>query len=137
MYRHRVLWNIIVMFFLIFFQSFCLLNPLLVGALEFIFKRCVTVIHICDPNTLINLAKFFAQLLSSDVISWKIFSAVRLTEIERTYCGRIYLKEIFNELMSLMGHDSLKKRILDPWVFNLFLRKYLSSIYSLKIKFIF
>jgi len=61
-----------------------------------------------------SLAKFFAQLLSLDIISWKIFSAVRLTEIEKTYCGRVFLKVMFEELILLMGYDDLKRRILDP-----------------------
>ncbi|XP_022168911.1 pre-mRNA-splicing factor CWC22 homolog [Myzus persicae] len=95
-------------------QSFCQINPSIVDSIELIFKRCTPVIHLGNPNKLQNLAKFFAQLLCSDSISWKVFSAVYLTEYEVTYSGRAYLKALFNELISLMGRDDLKKRILDP-----------------------
>lgn len=100
--------------YIIYFQSFCQINPSIVDSIELIFKRCTPVIHLGNPNKLQNLAKFFAQLLCSDSISWKVFSAVYLTEYEVTYSGRAYLKALFNELISLMGRDDLKKRILDP-----------------------
>ncbi|XP_015363437.1 PREDICTED: pre-mRNA-splicing factor CWC22 homolog [Diuraphis noxia] len=101
-------------FFTDIIQSFCLVNPLIAGALEFIFMKRVSAIHLAKPNSLKSLAKFFAQLLSSDIISWQIFSAVRLIEIEKTNCGTVFLKTMFDELILLMGNDDLKKRILHP-----------------------
>jgi len=74
----------------------------------------VLVIHVSEPKNIISLANFFAQLLSSDVISWKIFSSVRLIEIERTDCGRVFLKALFDGLIFYMGNNDLQRRILDP-----------------------
>ncbi|KAL5238479.1 hypothetical protein ACI65C_005889 [Semiaphis heraclei] len=101
-------------FFTDIIQNLCLLNPSIVGALEFIFRRCVPVLHTTKPNRIISLAYFFAQLLSLDIISWKIFSSVHLTEIEKSYCGRVFLKAMFNELILQMGNNGLQRRILDP-----------------------
>jgi pre-mRNA-splicing factor CWC22 len=96
------------------FQSLCLINDSIVEALEIYFIQCYPTIHHFHPNKLVNLAKLFAQLLSSDSISWQIFSTVRLTESETTYSSRAYLKNIFKDLIVYMGRDSLKERILDP-----------------------
>ncbi|XP_025196645.1 pre-mRNA-splicing factor CWC22 homolog [Melanaphis sacchari] len=95
-------------------QNFCCMNELIVESLEIIFMQSYPIIHNYNPNKLVNLAKFFAQLLYSDSISWKVFSSVRLIESETSYSGRAYLKTIFKELIIHMGHDNLTKRILDP-----------------------
>lgn len=96
------------------FQCFCIMNDLIVESLEFIFRQSFLIIHLYNPNKLINFAKFFAQLLYSDSISWTVFSTVQLTESETTYSSIIYLKIIFNELITHMGRDNVKERILCP-----------------------
>jgi len=90
------------------------MNDFIVESLEFIFMQSFPIIHFYNPNKLVNFAKFFAQLLSSDSISWTIFSIVRLTESETTYSSKVYLKTIFNELIVHMGRDNVKERILCP-----------------------
>jgi len=61
-----------------------------------------------------NLAKFFALLLYTNSISWKIFSVVNLAVIGSSLSGRAYFKALFKELINLMGREALKDRILDP-----------------------
>ncbi|KAL4135577.1 hypothetical protein QTP88_007177 [Uroleucon formosanum] len=99
-------------------QSFCQLNPLMIGSLELIFSRVLPIVHLNRPNSLKNIAKLFAQLLFSNSISWNVFSAIRLAET--SYCGRTYFKELFKNLILLMGRDALKERILDPSLRNSF-----------------
>ncbi|KAF0749962.1 pre-mRNA-splicing factor CWC22, partial [Aphis craccivora] len=95
-------------------QCFCIMNDLVVESLECIFMQSFPIIHLYNPNKLVNFAKFFAQLLYSDSISWKVFTTVRLTESETTYSSRVYLKTMFNELIKYMGRDNVKERILCP-----------------------
>jgi len=90
------------------------MNDLVVESLECIFMQSFPIIHLYNPNKLVNFAKFFAQLLYSDSISWKVFTTVRLTESETTYSSRVYLKTMFNELIKYMGRDNVKERILCP-----------------------
>jgi len=65
-------------------------------------------------NSLKNLAKLFAQLLSSNSISWNIFSSVHLAESGNSYRGKTYFTELFKSLILFMGRDAVKERLLDP-----------------------
>lgn len=98
----------------------------MIDSLELIFSRVLPIVHLNRPNSLKNIAKLFAQLLFSNSISWNIFSAIRLAET--SYCGRTFFKELFKNLILLMGRNALKERILDPWVFNFYITKYLGTI---------
>lgn len=100
--------------FFCFFQCYSKLNPLIVDSLEYIFVRVAPVVHQGSPTNLINLAKVYAYLLSTNSISWTVFSAVHLTDSETTYSGRTYFKTMFDELVFLMGREALKERILNP-----------------------
>ncbi|XP_060857015.1 pre-mRNA-splicing factor CWC22 homolog [Metopolophium dirhodum] len=95
-------------------QSCCALNPLMVGSLELIFRLIVNVVDQGQIISLKNLAKLFAQLLSSNSISWNIFSSVHLAEIGNSYRGKTYFTELFKSLILLMGRDAVKERLLDP-----------------------
>jgi len=86
----------------------------MVGSLELIFRLIVNVVDQGQMNSLKNLAKLFAQLLSSNSISWNIFSVVHLSEIGNSYRGKAYFTELFKSLILLMGRDAVKERILDP-----------------------
>ncbi|CAI6358713.1 unnamed protein product [Macrosiphum euphorbiae] len=95
-------------------QICCTLNPYMVASLELIFRLIVNVVEQSQMNSLKNLAKLFAQLLSSNSISWKIFSAARLSKIIYSYHYQEYFTELFKRLILLMGRNAVKKRILDP-----------------------
>jgi len=86
----------------------------MVASLEFIFRLIVNVVDQSQMNSLKNLAKLFAQLLSSNSISWKIFSAARLAKIIYSYHCKEYFTELFKRLILLMGRNAVKERILDP-----------------------
>eukprot|EP00102_Acyrthosiphon_pisum_P008719 XP_003245730.1 PREDICTED: pre-mRNA-splicing factor CWC22 homolog [Acyrthosiphon pisum] len=95
-------------------QSCCTINTLMVESLELIFRLIVNVVNQGEINSLKNLAKLFAQLLSSNSISWNVFSAVRMADIGNSYSGEAYFTELFKSLILLMGRDAVKERILDP-----------------------
>ncbi|XP_029341523.1 pre-mRNA-splicing factor CWC22 homolog [Acyrthosiphon pisum] len=86
----------------------------MVESLELIFRLIVNVVNQGEINSLKNLAKLFAQLLSSNSISWNVFSAVRMADIGNSYSGEAYFTELFKSLILLMGRDAVKERILDP-----------------------
>jgi len=99
---------------ILYFQVFCFLNNLVPKSLEIIFVESFAIMHHFKENKKKNLAKFFAQLLYSDTISWTIFSTIRLTRRETTSSAEIFLLNMFNDLILLMGRDRLKERILNP-----------------------
>lgn len=68
-------------------------------------------IHRYETNRLRNIAKLFAHLLASDAFDWTVLAYIRLTEDETTSSSRIFIKNMFLELSSLMGLGSFKARL--------------------------
>lgn len=73
-----------------------------------------SMIHRLETNSLRNVAKFFAHLLSSDALPWHVLACVRLTEEDTTSSSRIFLKFLFQELSQHLGIRLLNERLNDP-----------------------
>ncbi|KAJ3214051.1 pre-mRNA-splicing factor cwc22 [Clydaea vesicula] len=78
------------------------------------FEETYKTIHRFETNRLRNIGKYFSHLLSSDAITWQVFSLVKLTEQDTTSSSRIFIKILFQELVEALGLVNLKKRLQDP-----------------------
>ncbi|KAE9524213.1 hypothetical protein AGLY_015252 [Aphis glycines] len=101
-------------------QIFCQLNRFLIGPLEKLFVDTYNIVNSFDTIKLHNIAKYFAQLLYSDVISWKVLSAIQLDEVETTASTADFVKHLFLELYEHMGQKQLNERVEDPSLKNAF-----------------
>jgi len=79
-------------------ERFCLMNEVYRQLFEAQFENQYYKIHRLETNKLRNLAKFFAHLLFTDAIEWKIFKSVKLTEEDTTSSSRIFIKIICQEV---------------------------------------
>ncbi|XP_060847097.1 pre-mRNA-splicing factor CWC22 homolog [Rhopalosiphum padi] len=95
-------------------QIFCQLNRFLIEPFEKLFVDTYAIVNSFDTIKLRNIAKYFAQLLYSDTISWKVLSVIRLNGIETTASTGNFLKHLFHELSEHMGEEDLKYRVEDP-----------------------
>lgn len=107
--------NLLVIIANIHFQIFCQLNKLLVVALEKSFIDSYASMHYFSIRKLQNVAKFFAYLLVTNTIPWKILSIIQLNEYKTTACSRKYIKSLFLEILGQMGYAKLNARVIqDP-----------------------
>jgi len=79
-----------------------------------LFVDTYIIVNSFDTIKLHNIAKYFAQLLYSDVISWKVLSAIQLDEVETTASTADFVKHLFLELYEHMGQKQLNERVEDP-----------------------
>ena len=62
-----------------------------------------------DTNKLRNTAKFFAHLISHDALPWDTMSCITLTEKMTTSSGRIFIKILFQEMVTFLGIVQVQK----------------------------
>ncbi|KAK7858676.1 pre-mrna-splicing factor cwc22 [Quercus suber] len=67
-----------------------------------------------ETNKLRNVAKFFAHLLCTDALPWRVLAYIHLTEEDTTSSSRIFIKILFQELSEHLGTHQLNKRLNDP-----------------------
>lgn len=91
-------------------QRFCLLNRLYVSKFEELFATHYATIHRFDTRKIRNIANFYASLFAADSLPWVTFQLVRIVEKETTTSSRIFLKYLFQEIASIMGHSKTKER---------------------------
>ncbi|GMR39553.1 hypothetical protein PMAYCL1PPCAC_09748, partial [Pristionchus mayeri] len=94
-------------------ERFCRLKKEFQDNFEQILKDVYKTIHRFEITKLRNVARLQAHLLFTDAIDWTIFSEVRLNERDSTSSGRIFLKEVFQELSREMGMVKLWQRTVD------------------------
>ncbi|XP_025196648.1 pre-mRNA-splicing factor CWC22 homolog [Melanaphis sacchari] len=111
-------------------QIFCQLNRLLIEPLEKLFVDTYTIVNSFDTIKLHNVAKYFAQLLYSDTISWKVLSAIQLNEVETTASTGNFVKHLFLELYEHMGEQQLNECVEDPSLKNAFEGIFFGSRYN-------
>jgi pre-mRNA-splicing factor CWC22 len=87
--------------------------------------------HRLESFKLRNIAKFFAHLLATNTISWKvcnfsssqdalftfsfqILQCIHLTESQTTSLSRFFLKNLFFELFQYNGLTRLNRHLNDP-----------------------
>ncbi|KAM2028019.1 hypothetical protein FF2_020044 [Malus domestica] len=95
-------------------QRFYLINKVYQQNFEKCFVQQYSMIHRLETNSLRNVAKFFAHLLSSDALPWHVLAYVRLTEEDTTSSSQIFLKFLFQELSQHLGIQLLNERLNDP-----------------------
>jgi len=96
------------------FQIFCQINRLLIGPLEKMFIDTYAIVNSYDTVTLQNVAKYFAQLLYTDTISWMVLSTIRLDKIQTTVSTGYFVKHLFQQLVKHMGEENLNNYVKDP-----------------------
>lgn len=84
-----------------------------------IFERLLAafyeIIHKIDkPNQLRNMARFYAHLLSTDSIDWNCLSCLQLRENATNAPGRIFIKELFTELIGTLTMARMIDYTRDP-----------------------
>lgn len=103
---------------------FCELRREHRAAYETLFGRQYALAHRVETGKLRNTARLFGHLMATDAISWAVLEHVRLTEMDTTSSGRIFVKFLFQELAEGLGLPSLKERVEDPggtgWFAGLF-----------------
>jgi pre-mRNA-splicing factor CWC22 len=78
------------------------------------FTNYYDTIHRFETNRLRIIAQFFAHLLSTEGIGLHVLMAVKLNEEDTTSSSRIFVKILFEEMMSSMGQKTLVERLKDP-----------------------
>lgn len=76
-----------------------------------VFAEIYSTSHMFELSRLRNIAKFFAHILSTNVLPWDVFAGVQVTETDTTSSSRIFLKVLFQEMLSTLGFNELKKRL--------------------------
>lgn len=107
--------NLLVIMANIDFQIFCQLNKLFVVALEKSFMDSYKSIHYFSIKKSQNVAKFFAYLLITNTIPWKVLSIIQLDEFKTTSFSRRFTKALLLEILGQMGYAKLNARVIqDP-----------------------
>lgn len=92
------------------------------------FMKCFvnkyTTMHQYETAKIRNIAKFFAHLLFTNAIDWRILKCIVLTQESTTSSCRIFIKCLFLELSENMSLPVLKKKLNDPE-----LKEYLTGLF--------
>ena len=70
--------------------------------------------HRLETSKIRNVSKFFAHLLMSGAIDWRVISQIVLTEESTTSSTRIFVKLLFQDIGDHWGLNKLKAWIEDP-----------------------
>ncbi|KAF2270914.1 MIF4G-domain-containing protein, partial [Lojkania enalia] len=95
-------------------ERFCKLNRMWADLFQDNFVTYYETIHRYETNRLRIIAQFFAHLLATDAIGWQVLFVIKLNEEDTTSSSRIFIKVLFEELMSSLGQRSLVERLKDP-----------------------
>ena len=100
-------------FFGLICERFCKLNRMWTELFEEAFEQYYSTIHRYEANRLRIIAQLLGHLLATDAIGWYVFSVVHLNEEETTSSSRIFIKILFEELVSAMGMKKLVEKMKD------------------------
>ncbi|XP_023913980.1 uncharacterized protein LOC112025538 [Quercus suber] len=95
-------------------ERFCMINKVYQENFDKCFVQQYSMIHRLETNKLRNVAKFFAHLLCTDALPWRVLAYIHLTEEDTTSSSRIFIKILFQELSEHLGTHQLNKRLNDP-----------------------
>jgi len=87
---------------------------LLIEQFEKLFVDTYAIINSLGKIKLQNVAKYFAQLLYTDTISWMVLSTIHLNEKQTTSSTRSFVKHLFQELVKHIGEHNMNYYITDP-----------------------
>ncbi|KAG2272431.1 hypothetical protein Bca4012_085597 [Brassica carinata] len=95
-------------------QRFCLRSKTYRECFENLFVQQYATVHRLETNKLRSAAMFFAHVLATDALPWRVIGNVWLTEEDTTSSSRIFLKILFQELSEQMGMRALNEKLQDP-----------------------
>lgn len=95
-------------------ERFCKINRMWTDLFEEGFAHYYETIHRFETNRLRIIAQFFAHLLATDGIGWHVFQVIKLNEEDTTSSSRIFIKILFEELLSSLGQKDVVARFKDP-----------------------
>ncbi|KAG8732731.1 pre-mRNA-splicing factor cwc22, partial [Ceratobasidium sp. 423] len=95
-------------------ERFCKLNRVWCESFEEAFATYFDTVHRYETNRLRNIARFFGHLITTDAISWAVFSVVKINEDDTTSSSRIFVKILMQELQESMGLKTMAERFKDP-----------------------
>ncbi|KAF2110172.1 hypothetical protein BDV96DRAFT_604238 [Lophiotrema nucula] len=95
-------------------ERFCKLNRMWADLFQDGFVQYYETIHRFETNRLRIIAQFFSHLLATDAIGWFVLHAIKLNEEDTTSSSRIFIKILFEELMSNLGQKTVVERLKDP-----------------------
>ncbi|KAF3004171.1 pre-mRNA-splicing factor cwc22 [Curvularia kusanoi] len=95
-------------------ERFCKINRMWTDLFEEGFAHYYETIHRFETNRLRIIAQFFAHLLATDAIGWHVFQVIKLNEEDTTSSSRIFIKILFEELLSSLGQKDVVARFKDP-----------------------
>lgn len=98
-------------------ERFCKLNVKWAQHFEHVFMETYDSIHRYETNRLRSVARFFAHLFSGDAIPLPALSILRLTEEDTTASSRIFIKIMFQEMLSFLGLNDFKEKLHDPTIY--------------------
>lgn len=81
---------------------------------EKIFQLVYETIHRFETNKIRNIAKFYADLLTTESIDWLCLSCLKLRENVTSSAGRCFIKFLFQELVSILSLRTLQEYIQEP-----------------------
>lgn len=81
---------------------------------ERIFELFYETVHRFETNKIRNVAKFYANLFTTESIDWRCLNCLKLRENATTSAGRCFIKFLFEELVALLSLDVLLEIIRDP-----------------------
>jgi pre-mRNA-splicing factor CWC22 len=78
------------------------------------------MVHRLEQAKLRNLACFFAHLLYTDALEWKVMECIHLTEDLTTSSSRIFVKILMQEIANNMGITVFAKKMQESRIEALF-----------------
>ncbi|ETB61899.1 hypothetical protein YYC_01698 [Plasmodium yoelii 17X] len=95
-------------------ERLCKLKIIYQENFEKCFENSYNTAHRLETSKLRNCSKFFAHLLYTDSISWRVFTLIKLTEEDTTSSTRIFTKILLQELTNNMGIKTFYFKINHP-----------------------
>ncbi|KAJ8676942.1 hypothetical protein QAD02_012729 [Eretmocerus hayati] len=102
-------------FFGILVEKFCFGSNSVAQSFAEMFEDVYKNLEIFEKNKLKNIMRLYAYLLSSDSISWEIFSQVKVNEEALTEAKEIFLKRLLFNLTELMDDRKLQEKLLSVY----------------------
>lgn len=82
--------------------------------LEKLFELFYSAVHKFEINKIRNVAKFYANLLTTESIDWSCLNCLKLREDATSSGGRCFIKYLFEELVAILSLPVLLEYINDP-----------------------
>ncbi|KAG6435288.1 hypothetical protein SASPL_100158 [Salvia splendens] len=98
-------------------QRLCLMNKIYHDNFRECFAQHYSTVHRLDTIKLTNLAMFYAHLIATDALPWRVLALICLTEEDTTSSSRIFIKVLFLELSEHLGLRLLDQRLLQHSIF--------------------